>query len=65
VLKEEAKKGNMIAIKEINDRVLGKSLQRMANADGTNLKIEFSNLFNKDVTTPPQASGDNPEQRQI
>lgn len=37
VLRTEAKKGNMIAIKEINDRVLGKSLQRMANADGSNL----------------------------
>lgn len=49
VLIEKGIKGDMIAIKEINDRAMGKSMQAMevSGKDGERFTISFDNTFEK------------------
>lgn len=41
VLREKALSGDMMAIKEVHDRVMGKPLQRIGNPDGSSIKINI------------------------
>ncbi len=43
---EKALEGDMAAIKEFNDRVLGKAPQAITGANGEALKIMFDSVFN-------------------
>lgn len=58
-LVRKARKGDVPAIKEFNDRAFGKAPQAVTGPDGGKLVIEFSNLFNKDAPTSSKTSGDN------
>src|SRR3990167_5371758 len=58
-LVRKARKGDVPAIKEFNDRAFGKAPQAITGPEGGNLVIQFSQLFNKDAPTPPETSKDN------
>lgn len=57
VLIAKALEGDMPAIKEVNDRVMGKSKETVEHQGG--LSIQFADVFKKDANSPSETKGSN------